>query len=144
MARKPMKSIKLPGLPDTYTFLQEEQVDEKLERKANIDGSYEDMTVGNAEQLVSSIFTEDRVPYKFRTAGGSADIGNRETDMIVGGSLVWNQLASFENSQIPSARSGLTFTSSDNKSVTINGTADTDNNVTVSGWFYGSNGQRGS
>ena len=33
----------------------------------------------------------DRTPYHFRTAGGSADIGNRAIDKIVGGTLCWNQ-----------------------------------------------------
>lgn len=59
---------------------------------AKIDGSYASMTVGNAEQLVSTVGIEDSVPYNFRTAGGSADIGNRETDKIVGGTVAWNQL----------------------------------------------------
>lgn len=61
--------------------------------KANIDGSYSSMTVGNAEQLVSTVGIEDSVPYNFRTAGGSSDIGDRETDMVVGGTVAWNQLA---------------------------------------------------
>ena len=63
-----------------------------LEHKADIDGYYTDMTVGNAEQLVSSQYVEDAEPYKFRTSGGSADIGNREyLDKIVGGTVAWNQ-----------------------------------------------------
>ena len=59
---------------------------------AKVDGAYEAMTVGNAEQLVSTVFVEDEEPYTFRTAGGSADIGDREYDTIVGGTLAWNQL----------------------------------------------------
>jgi len=59
---------------------------------AHIDGSYPDMTVGNAEQLVSTLFVEGTEPYTFRKAGGSHDIGNREYDEIVGGSLPWNQI----------------------------------------------------
>lgn len=61
------------------------------ERKAEIDGYYEEMTVGNSEELVSSVFINDSVPYNFRTSGGSIDIGNRETDQLVGGTVVWNQ-----------------------------------------------------
>ena len=64
---------------------------------AKIDGSYASMTVGNAEQLVSTVGIEDSVPYNFRTAGGSADIGDRETDMVVGGTVAWNQLADNES-----------------------------------------------
>ena len=62
------------------------------QNKANIDGSYDTMTVGNAKQLVSTVNIEDQVPYLFRTSGGSVDIGDREYDEIVGGSIVWNQL----------------------------------------------------
>ena len=69
-------------------------IGDELEYKANIDGAYDDMTVGNAEQLVSSIYEEDQVPYNFRTSGGSIDIGDRLYEEVVGGSLVWNQLAS--------------------------------------------------
>lgn len=62
------------------------------ERKANIDGYYPDMTVGNAEQLNSSKYVENSEPYTLRTSGGSADIGNREyVDAVVGGTLAWNQ-----------------------------------------------------
>ena len=62
------------------------------ERKADVDGSYDDMTVGNAKQLVSTVGIEDKVPYNFRTSGGSADIGDRETEKVVGGTVAWNQI----------------------------------------------------
>ena len=77
-------SVTVPKLGDDVLDLFDE--------KANIDGSYEGMTVGNAEQLVSSVYTEDSVPYTFRTTGGSADVGNRESDTVVGGTVAWNQL----------------------------------------------------
>lgn len=70
----------------------EASVADTLETKADIDGSYDDMTVGNARQLVSTVYTNDRTPYLFRTAGGSADIGDRLTEKIVGGTVAWNQL----------------------------------------------------
>lgn len=63
--------------------------------KADIDGSYDGLTAGKAliaEQIESTVYVEDKVPYNFRTAGGSANIGNRLTDKLVGGSIVWNQL----------------------------------------------------
>lgn len=72
--------------------LADAQARSALETKAEIDGSYEGMTVGNAEQLLSTTYTEDSVPYLFRTSGGSADVGDREEDVIVGGSVIWNQL----------------------------------------------------
>lgn len=59
--------------------------------KANIDGSYGQMTVGNADQLLSTVGITDETPYLFRTSGGSADIGDRENDKIVGGTVAWNQ-----------------------------------------------------
>lgn len=62
-----------------------------LDNKANVDGAYEQMTVGNAEQLVSTVGINDNAPYNFRTSGGSADIGDRETDTVVGGTVAWNQ-----------------------------------------------------
>ena len=51
-----------------------------------------DGTVANAEQLVSTVYTTNKEPYLFRTAGGSVDIGDRENDTIVGGTVCWNQL----------------------------------------------------
>ena len=60
---------------------------------ARTDGAYESMTVGNAEQLIATVSVSDKVPYNFRTAGGSADIGDRLTEKIVGGTIAWNQLA---------------------------------------------------
>ena len=59
---------------------------------ARIDGYYEDLTAGYAENLISNVFEEDSVPYNFRTAGGSLDIGSFENDTVVGGSLAVNQL----------------------------------------------------
>lgn len=59
---------------------------------AKQDGSYEQMTVGNAEQLVSTVGVEDNAPYVFRTTGGSADVGDRmNLKAVVGGTVAWNQ-----------------------------------------------------
>ena len=63
-----------------------------LAGKADANGTYDSLIAGNAKQLVGTVFTEDDAAYTFRTAGGSADIGDREYDEIVGGSIVWNQL----------------------------------------------------
>lgn len=79
-----------------------------LETKAEMDGAYEQMTVGNAEQLVSSIVETDEEPYLFRTAGVNAEIGNRENDTIVGVSLPWNQL-------VPNAEKNFTSTKTDTR-----------------------------
>ena len=57
------------------------------------DGYYQEMTVGDAEQLVATTFTEDDAPYNFRTAGGAIDIGDRkQVEGIVGGTVAWNQI----------------------------------------------------
>jgi hypothetical protein len=76
---------------DDITNLKED-ITQLKDTKANIDGSYDDMSVGLANQLYSSQMTEDEVPYLFRTSGGSIDIGDREYDKIVGGTIAWNQL----------------------------------------------------
>lgn len=110
-----------------------EQLETALETKAEIDGYYEDMTVGDAEQLVGTQFVEDSVPYLYRTSGGSADIGNREYDEIVGGSVVWNSLARFNQSDIPSADNGITYSYTDGNSVLLNGTVV--NTGARTGWF---------
>lgn len=62
------------------------------EEYAKNDGYYEEMSVGNAEQLISSVMAEDTAPYTFRTTGGSADVGDRLYEKIVGGTIAWNQL----------------------------------------------------
>ena len=94
---------------------------------AKQDGSYEGMTVGNAEQLVSTVGVEDNAPYVFRTTGGSADVGDRTNlKSVVGGTVAWNQVArevTTQNYSIPSnvtiAQSSrtvtLTFTSNGSK-----------------------------
>lgn len=67
-------------------------IEEILPNKANINGSYEEMTVGSAEQLISTESMEDSELYIFRKSGNGADIGDRETDMLIGGTVAWNQL----------------------------------------------------
>lgn len=70
----------------------ETNVGGQIAGKANIDGYYEEMTVGDAEQLVATQFVEDNKPYLFRPTGGSSDVGNRAyLDKIVGGTVAWNQ-----------------------------------------------------
>ena len=95
-----------------------------LSQLAQIDGYYERMAVGNAEQLISTVFVDNQVPYVFRTAGGSTDIGNRLYDTIIGGSLAWNQL--IENGNFTSAtgwgKNRVNISVSDNKA-TLTATA---------------------
>lgn len=74
-------------------------VGDALAAKADQKGTYTDMTVGTAKQLLSTVYTTDKEPYLFRAAGGSVDIGNRERDALVGGTVVWNQLINEDTSQ---------------------------------------------
>lgn len=96
------------GSVDTYTItftdgttatfditngeVTEAQLETVLEAYAKTDGYYESMTVGNAEQLNSSVGIVDKEPYNYRTAGGSVEIGNRAYSKWVGGSLPVNQI----------------------------------------------------
>ncbi len=77
---------------------------------------------------VAGIFAEtgeyvalrDRTPYKFRQsiAGGKV-----YEDMLVGGSVVWNQLVDKSQYEGSKTESGITFTNNDDGSVTVTGTA---------------------
>lgn len=95
---------------------------ERESQKANVDGNYPTMTVGNADQLNSTVYVVDKVPYLFRTSGGDADIGNRENDKIIGGSLVVNQQVSLEKIRPSQTASGITTTNNNDGTVTLNGT----------------------
>lgn len=90
----------------------EGQVTDLETNKANIDGYYSEMTVGNAEQIVSTVGVEDKTPYNFRTAGGSVDIGDREEDMVVGGTIAWNQLVTTDTN-VSKTKSGDIITVND-------------------------------
>lgn len=94
-------------------------VGEQIAEKANIDGYYEAMTVGDAEQLVATQFVEDNEPYLFRPTGGSSDVGNRTyIEAIVGGTVAWNQLV---NTLPNETRNGLAY-STNNGKISITGT----------------------
>ena len=84
-----------------------------LDNVAMQDGNYESMTVGTADQLLSNAKVTDQEPYLFRTAGGSADIGDREEDTIVGVSLPWNQYIKELEQGKWSKDAGVTATFSD-------------------------------
>ena len=74
-----------------------------LSDKADKNGTYEELTAGHAGNLTSKVGEIDKTPYNFRTSGGSLDIGDLETDKIIGGSIAWNQLiknGNFANSDI--------------------------------------------
>ena len=110
MANIPLQSISFPGLSDKYTTpvvdntltqagaaADAKKVGDEVGAIKNDlsefpNGTYPNMTVGNADQLTSTVGIEDTAPYLFRTSGGSNDIGDREdVRKIVGGTVVWNQ-----------------------------------------------------
>ena len=68
-----------------------------LDDYATITGYFPEMSVGFsdlARQLDTDLHVTDTAPYLFRTAGGTAEIGDREEDEIVGGTVAVNQLLS--------------------------------------------------
>lgn len=116
MADRKLNSIKFPDLADRYILdadnvnysdsdtYKSGSVGEALQKSARIDGTYDELTAGSAEQLLSSAFVEDTEPYKYRTTGGSADVGDREyVDAIVGGSVAWNQLCNGASVTVPNS-----------------------------------------
>ena len=127
MANIPLKSIKFPDLADTYTVpfnagelpynksatYPSDTVGKALQEKPDADG-----TIANAEQLTSNIYEEDNTPYNFRTSGGSIDIGDRETDMLVGGTVAWNQLVNSGDTSV-TVQSGHKYYSNINNTKTI-------------------------
>ena len=131
MADKILKSITFPDLADRYVIptdaedftYEGENLKEVLDNKANVDGYYQNMSVGDADQLNSTIRENDKVPYVFRTSGGSVDIGDREyVNGIVGGTVAWNQLISLSLIRNTRTVAGVTFTNNGDGSVTIAGT----------------------
>lgn len=93
-----------------------EEAEETLDSKADIDGNYSDLTAGTALELDSKNRTIDQEPYNFRTSGGTADIGNRVTEKVVGGTIGWNQLVTNGNFESTDnwGINGGTATASDN------------------------------
>lgn len=109
---------------DLYEYL------EQLPEKANIDGYYEDMSVGSAEQLLSNMFEDDSTPYLYRTSGGSLEIGDRVyEDAIVGGSVAWNQLLKLTTYEGTSK--GITCSSLVTGGKSFEGTAEEDYTLTL-------------
>ena len=93
---------------------------------AKVDGSYEGMTVGNAEQLVSTVGVEDSAPYTFRTTGGSADVGDRmNLKAAIGGTVAWNQLVQTNSASVnvPSGHKYLSRINGTNTIAISNGSA---------------------
>ena len=125
------------GLVDTYTItytdgntfefevtngqdgeVTEAELEQTLDTFA--EGMHEAMAVGDAEQLMSTVFTTNSEPYLFRQTGGNSD--REYLDKIVGGSLVWNQLAGLEASNYNNF-SNVSFSAS-NQNISLTVTSD--------------------
>ena len=60
----------------------------------------------------------DNAPYLFRASGGGANIGNREWDKLIGGTVAWNQLVTngnFASASGWTANSRISISASNNK-----------------------------
>lgn len=148
MANKKLKTIQFPGLPDTYTVPQVENgtnnnvaaldgagnaKDSAIEvsKVAKTDGSYQNLNAGTSDQLNATVGVTDKVPYNFRTSGGSADIGNRLNDKIVGGTIAWNQMLDKSKYPATTTTNGVTFTNNGDGSITVDGTASSTANGSI-------------
>ena len=89
---------------------------------AKVDGYYDEMSVGNADQLLSSVRETDTEPYGFRTAGGATEIGDRVDFALVGVDVAWNQLVN-PTDWGSSSGNGITFTNNGDGTWTVSGTA---------------------
>jgi hypothetical protein len=84
-----------------------------LNYKANIDGSYDGMTVGSAQQLLANTGYENSSPYTYRATAGTTDVGDRaKVNEIDGLSLVVNQLS--QATKTSSTITGITISATDN------------------------------
>lgn len=101
---------------------------ESIENKADIDGYYETLGAGTADQLTSPDGIEDTPyndeeynPFLIRTTAGTASVsdGNAEIRKIIGSTIVWNQLN--RNNKSTSTAYGVTFTKNSDGTWTLTG-----------------------
>lgn len=94
-----------------------------LDTKAEVDGYYENLGAGVADQLSTNVGIDDSIPYNFRTSGGSNDIGALENDSLVGGTVVWNQNIGIKS--ITKTSNGITLeANSTTQKIHISGTSE--------------------
>lgn len=89
-----------------------------------------DVTVTDADKCevivtTDNTITEDSGVYIERQSGG----GNRELDEIVGGTVVWNQLAVMRSTDMSTIKYDITFTDNRDDSFKLNGTASASGNI---------------
>lgn len=75
-------------------------VDDGLDTKANKDGSYPTMSVGEAESLKTSLGVLDKTPLSYQTVGGASDVttGLQKLNKLVGCKIVKNN---YMDEQVP-------------------------------------------
>ena len=84
------------------------------------DGTYDDLTAGNAKQLLSDKSVEDQVPYKFRPTGGDSD--REYLDAVVGGTVAWNQIANINAIISERTQAGITYSADGSGKIQMDGT----------------------
>lgn len=77
------------------------------ERKADIEGSYESMTVGNAKALEDNTLTA--VDFTKRVVPSSVGSGIAKLSLLKGNTLVWNQIVTFGDSVTEEVVNGVTW-----------------------------------
>lgn len=101
-------------------------VTERLDEKAYIDGYYAQLTAGAADSLTGR---GDSVSasYLYRTTGGDADVadGTATVKSIRGRTVVWNQLVSTPYFSSDTTNAGTTATIASDNTVSISGTTET-------------------
>ena len=95
-------------------------------------GEYDELTAGFSKQLISKVRVSDSVPYLFRTSGGSLDIGNREFDKLIGGTVAFNQLLDVADLRETQTVNDVTATNNNDGTFTISGTANADGYIALS------------
>ena len=96
-----------------------DKLDIELDKKANVDGNYPTMTVGNADNLTpygEDSGSYDDTPFAFQTTGGSADVSViAYLRALRGNSVAWNQIApAFNNVDYGGGQGSTTTFGTDN------------------------------
>ena len=105
-----------------------EEATTTVANKADKDGIYSDLSVGNV--FSDDSYTEDKTPYLYRVSGGGVEVGKVEADKIVGGTIAWNQQVPINETTRTVA--DVEITSNNDGTYTLNGTATA---IAANYWF---------
>lgn len=129
------KSITYSKLADDVA----ESITATMTGKADVNGTYPNMSVGLAEDLGGTEFNIDS-QFSFRKTANGQHVkdGAARIEAIKGNSVVWNQLMNIPTKTI--ARAGLTLDfNGETGKITINGTADKDFEYSIAGTSFYAN-----